>query len=438
MSIKDRSVLTDSGIALESMYRSAFLPLQQDCYRNNYNWQAKVVSPPLPASSRDLYALENANSNLENGIIETTPKFTFRAYILNQGSPQKCQSPHAFFEDPCTINDAEDPVCVRQIIERCILITSPEGYGGGVPQVGDTVNIILRQADQHGAYDLQFGSLASLADSSIKNATNFATRAQCQTLGEMFGTGNLSALGGTALGTNQATHYIEAERTADDITLIVLHHTSGSSGAGRAQRTIGRFADPAGPTNAFTWIDPATGQQIQNPTCTQVMAAGAGLPLDTICHPERRQVEKVVRTSIHYAVDQGGGVAQGVLDKDIAHHAGPTWNRRSIGIEMNGDADIGPGEGVGGKYSAMYNEPLIHAVSRLVARLTFEHDIPVDREHIKGHYEVNKKIRTGPGNNAGATLPGQGHPDKIVPPGAYWDWDDFIARVKSIRALPIL
>ena len=105
---------------------------------------------------------------------------------------------------------------------------------------------------------------------------------------------------------------------------------------------------------------------------------------------------------------------------------------------MNGDADIGPGEGTGGKYSAMYNEPLIHAVSRLVARLTFEHDIPVDREHIKGHYEVNRLIRTGPGNNAGATLPGQGHPDKIVPPGAYWDWDDFIARVRRIRALPIL
>ena len=186
MSIRDRSTLTDSGIAMESMYRSAFLPLQQDCYRDNYNWPAKVVSPANPASSRDLYALQNANENLEEGISPITPKFSFRAYILNQGSPQKCQSPHAFFEDPCGLNTSAPPECVRQLIQNCILVTSPESYAGPAPQIGDTVTIMLHQADQHGAYDLQFAQLVSVANSSIREATNFNTREACESLKEKF------------------------------------------------------------------------------------------------------------------------------------------------------------------------------------------------------------------------------------------------------------
>ena len=186
MSIRDRSVLTDSGIALESLYRSSVLPLQQDCYRNNYTWPAKVVSVPKPASSRDLYALQNANQNLEAGSATSTPKFTFRAYILNQGSPQKCQSPHAFLQDPCLLEDSEDPTCVRQTIENCILVTSPESYAGAVPQVGDTVNIVLHQADQHGSYDLQFAQLLNMSDSSNRDIENFNIREQCESLQGFF------------------------------------------------------------------------------------------------------------------------------------------------------------------------------------------------------------------------------------------------------------
>lgn len=189
MSIRDRSVLTDSGIALESMYRSAFLPLQKDCYRENYMWPAKVVSPAQPASSKDLYALQNAGENLEEGVSPATPKISFRAYILNQGSPQKCQSPHAFFQDPCLLRDNPEPACVNQLIQDCILVTSPESYAGPIPQVGDTVTIMLHQSDQHGAYDLQFAELISVANSSIREATNFDTQVACQNLQEFFDEG---------------------------------------------------------------------------------------------------------------------------------------------------------------------------------------------------------------------------------------------------------
>lgn len=189
MSIRDRSVLTDSGIAMESMYRSAFLPLQKDCYRENYMWPAKVVSPAQPASSKDLYALQNAGQNLEEGVSPATPKISFRAYILNQGSPQKCQSPHAFFQDPCLLRDNPEPACVNQLIQDCILVTSPESYAGPIPQVGDTVTIMLHQSDQHGAYDLQFAELISVANSSIREATNFDTQVACQNLQEFFDEG---------------------------------------------------------------------------------------------------------------------------------------------------------------------------------------------------------------------------------------------------------
>jgi len=186
MSIRDISDLTDVGIATEAVYEATSANLRRDCYKNNYNWQAKVVSPPQPANSRDLFSLMDANNNLTDGVLRTTPKFTFRAHIKNQGIPQKCRSPHAFLLDPCDLNAAENPTKVRQLIENCILITSPEGYAGAIPQVGDTVNIILRPADEHGTYDLQFGRLESMADSSIRNVRNFLSRRECQSLQDFF------------------------------------------------------------------------------------------------------------------------------------------------------------------------------------------------------------------------------------------------------------
>lgn len=186
MSIRDINELTDVGIASEAVYNATGRSMRRDCYKNNYNWQASVVSPPQPARSRDLFSLMDANNNLEDGVARTTPKFTFRAYIKNQGIPQKCRSPHAFLLDPCDINAAEDPKKARQLIENCILITSPEGYAGVVPQVGDTVNIILRPADEHGTYDLQFGRLESMADSSIRSVRNFLSKRECQSLQKWF------------------------------------------------------------------------------------------------------------------------------------------------------------------------------------------------------------------------------------------------------------
>jgi len=231
-----------------------------------------------------------------------------------------------------------------------------------------------------------------------------------------------------SLGKNQAKYYTEATRGPNEITNIVMHSTDGHSGIDRAQKTIDRFAE--GPTLRFDWTHPDTGKIIINPSCAEVLKYGP-LPEKTICQETRNQVEIPVKTSIHYAIDQGGNIIQGVLNKDIASHAGGSMNKVSIGIEMNGKPAHGPGLGLDGKYAKMYNETLINAAARLVAKLTTEYNIPAVRVTKPGqpgiiaHHNISS-TRFDPGNNLGWAK-------KDIPPGKYWDWDDFLTRVKNYQ-----
>ncbi len=106
--------------------------------------------------------------------------------------------------------------------------------------------------------------------------------------------------------------------------------------------------------------------------------------------------------SWHYTIRSNDGhIAQHVLSKDIAWHAG-NWdvNSRSIGIEH---------EGYLAKGGTWYTEAMYRSSAQLVRYLADKHDIPLDRDHILGHDNV-------PGTTPD-TLPGM-HDD----PGPYWDW----------------
>jgi hypothetical protein len=106
--------------------------------------------------------------------------------------------------------------------------------------------------------------------------------------------------------------------------------------------------------------------------------------------------------SWHYTIRSNDGhVAQHVLNKDIAWHAG-NWdvNSRSIGLEH---------EGYLAKGGTWYTEAMYRASAKLVRYLADKHDIPLDRAHILGHDNV-------PGTTPD-TLPDM-HDD----PGPYWDW----------------
>ena len=218
----------------------------------------------------------------------------------------------------------------------------------------------------------------------------------------------------TTLNKDQATYVTVSDRKNtpgkdpknQEIKYVVLHSTAGATGSGRAQSTIKRMAGQ--PT--LSWTDKKTGKK--NPPCSDYPS---GLPHGTICHPTRNKVEEPVRTSIHYAVDQGGAVIQGVLEKDVANHV-RGYNKTSIGIEMTGHPKTGPRKGYGGIYAEMYTETLLDKTAQLVANICKNNNLPINRNVIKGHEELDPARRHDPGASYGS---------------GYWDWPDFMKRVKQ-------
>jgi hypothetical protein len=213
------------------------------------------------------------------------------------------------------------------------------------------------------------------------------------------------AAASSELGENLAKYYTIADRKEGDVKHVLLHSTDGFSGKNAAQRTISRFA--RGPTISYT--DPNTGKK--NPPCSEYPN---GIPHGTICHPTRKNVEKPVKTSIHWALDNSGAIVQGVLEKDKAHHGGSSKNKTSIGIEMCGKPNEGLSLGYQGKFSEMYNETLLINTAKLVADICKRWKIPADRNTIIGHYEIAPSRRSDPGKQPGS-----------------WDWDIFIGLVKG-------
>jgi N-acetyl-anhydromuramyl-L-alanine amidase AmpD len=111
------------------------------------------------------------------------------------------------------------------------------------------------------------------------------------------------------------------------------------------------------------------------------------------------------RASAHYLIRaEDGHITQMVREHDVAYHAGNRdWNNRSIGIEH---------EGFVNQPDRWFTETAYRASAELVAGIAARYGIPLDREHIVGHNEV----------------PGATHTD----PGPYWDWDHYMALVRSV------
>lgn len=105
------------------------------------------------------------------------------------------------------------------------------------------------------------------------------------------------------------------------------------------------------------------------------------------------------QASAHYLVTRAGEIYQMVRDEDAAWHAGavnrPTWplydgtnpNKCTIGIEHEG-------------FDGSLTEAQYQATLWLHKQLVAKHGIPVDRDHIIGHYRidsVNRPNCPGPG-----------------------------------------
>jgi N-acetylmuramoyl-L-alanine amidase len=116
--------------------------------------------------------------------------------------------------------------------------------------------------------------------------------------------------------------------------------------------------------------------------------------------------------SANYVVSAGGQIAQMVLEKDIAWHAGNwDYNTRAIGIEQEGYAWT-PGSYTGAEYRAS---------AQLAASICSRWGVPMDRAHVIGHNEVPDPDHPG-------RFGGSAH---RTDPGPYWDWNYFMGLAAS-------
>lgn len=121
---------------------------------------------------------------------------------------------------------------------------------------------------------------------------------------------------------------------------------------------------------------------------------------------------KGASVSSHYIVGGDGKVYQLVREKNVAWHAGNrNINHRSVGIETHGYA-YRPG---------WYNATIYEAEAKLIRDITTRYNIPRDRKHIIGHFEVPDP--SDPTKFGGRS----GHTD----PGPYWDWDSFMTMIRN-------
>ena len=150
---------------------------------------------------------------------------------------------------------------------------------------------------------------------------------------------------------------------------------------------------PAASTN-FTVSDRPAGYQV-NMIVIHDIEGSAAAAIKMFQDPSRLG-------SAHYIVSYTGKVTQMVLEKDIAWHAGNwDYNTRAIGIEHEGYAASG-----------QYTSAEYRASAKLAASICSRWGVPLDREHVIGHYQVPDP------NNPGLFGGAEHHTD----PGPYWNW----------------
>lgn len=221
----------------------------------------------------------------------------------------------------------------------------------------------------------------------------------------------------------RARFMVEADRKIGDIKHIVMHATAGPQKPGAAKRTIESFAKGMTHKYKFGGRENWTPEELaaQHPEQYKKIA----MDDDYLVHPTRKVIERLGHASVHYATDKGGAIFQGVAEKDIAQH-GNNKNRISIGIEMCGQPWVGPGEGAGGIYSAMYTDTHLNTAAKLCAEICHRWQLQPNRTTIIGHEEYRAREKVDPGENVGVTEFGKKYGEDTK---NYWNWADFMRRV---------
>jgi N-acetyl-anhydromuramyl-L-alanine amidase AmpD len=139
------------------------------------------------------------------------------------------------------------------------------------------------------------------------------------------------------------------------------------------------------------------------------------------------------QSSAHYIIRSSDGqIAQMVSESNTAWHAGNDYySRNSIGIEH---------EGYASNPSYWFTEAMYQSSAKLVCALAVRYGIPVDRQHIIGHYQIPDPYVMGasaaPGTNAQTAgcyscYGGVSQHTDPGPNGTGWKWDYFMSLVKG-------
>jgi len=129
--------------------------------------------------------------------------------------------------------------------------------------------------------------------------------------------------------------------------------------------------------------------------------------------------------SVHYIIDADGSrVGQFRAETDTTWHAGNFYyNETSIGIEHVGQTSDPAG----------YSDALYAKSEKLVNNIRTRWNVPVDREHIIGHYQVpNENVITNTSKPCGDQLDScenddnYGGVDNHRDPGEYWQWCQYM------------
>jgi N-acetyl-anhydromuramyl-L-alanine amidase AmpD len=110
----------------------------------------------------------------------------------------------------------------------------------------------------------------------------------------------------------------------------------------------------------------------------------------------------VSQVSAHYGIGQNGEVHQYIQEADTAYHAGrvsnPSFslykdgvnpNSYTIGIEHEGNA------------TSIWSEAMKKASATLIKDICVRNAIPIDRDHIIGHYQIFLNKPNCPATNKG-------------------------------------
>lgn len=132
----------------------------------------------------------------------------------------------------------------------------------------------------------------------------------------------------------------------------------------------------------------------------------------------------MARASAHYNIRSSDGeITQMVRESDNAWHAGNSYyNNNSIGIEHEGFV-MDP--------SRWYTDAMYIASARLTRMLCDRYGIPIDREHIIGHYQVPRSGSGAPCPTNATTCGGSGAHQDPGTGGRGWDWDRFLMLVRN-------